>query len=40
MNMKSFLLGVLSGIVLTIATLFIIGLANQNQTEDDPIQYL
>lgn len=38
--MKSFLLGVLSGIVLTIATLFIIGLANQNQTEDDPIQYL
>lgn len=40
MNMKSFLLGVLTGVVLTFGILFAIGLANQNSAGDDPIEYL
>ena len=40
MNKKSFFLGVLTGIVLTIAVLFIIALANQNSEGNDPVQYL
>lgn len=40
MNIKSYILGVLTGIVLTIAVLFVIGLANQNAEESDDIQYL
>ena len=38
MNKKSFFLGVVTGIVLTFASLFVIGYVNQN--EYDPIQYL
>lgn len=38
--MKSFLLGVLTGVVLTFGILFAIGLANQNSAGDDPIAYL
>ena len=38
MNKKSFFLGVLTGIVLAIVGLFVIGLVNQNSS--DPIQYL
>lgn len=38
--MKSFLLGVLTGAVLTFGILFAIGLANQNSAGDDPIEYL
>ena len=40
MNKKSFFLGVVTGIVLTFATLFIIGLVNQKSEDNDPIQYL
>lgn len=40
MNKKSFFLGVLTGIVLTIAVLIIIALANQNSEGNDPVQYL
>lgn len=40
MNKKSFFLGVVTGIVLTIAVLFIIALANQNSEGNDPVQYL
>lgn len=40
MNVKSFLFGVVTGIVLTFATIFVIGMSNQNSVEDDPIQYL
>lgn len=40
MNKKSFFLGVLTGIVLTNAVLFIIALANQNSEGNDPVQYL
>lgn len=38
--MKSFLLGVLTGAVLTFGILFAIGLANQNSADNDPVQYL
>ncbi|MBR0042180.1 MAG: VPDSG-CTERM exosortase interaction domain protein [Bacteroides sp.] len=38
MNKKSFFLGVVTGIVLTFASLIVIGHVNQN--EYDPIQYL
>ena len=38
MNKKSFFLGVVTGIVLTFAGLFVIGYVNKN--EYDPIQYL
>lgn len=40
MNIKSFILGILTGIVLTIAVLIVIGLANQNSNEIDSIEYL
>lgn len=40
MNMKSFLLGVLTGAVLTFVGLVAIGLANENSAGDDPIEYL
>ena len=41
MNKKSFFLGVVTGIVLTFAVLFVIALVNQNSADNnDPIQYL
>lgn len=40
MNKKSFFLGVVTGIVLTLAALFVIVLVNQNSASNDPIQYL
>ncbi|MGM9708955.1 MAG: VPDSG-CTERM exosortase interaction domain protein [Prevotella sp.] len=40
MNKKSFFLGVLTGVVLTFAFIFIIGLANSNSDASDEIQYL
>ena len=40
MNKKSFFLGVLTGIVLTFAVLFVIALVNRNSVANDPIQYL
>ncbi len=40
MNKKSFFLGVLTGIVLTFAVLFVIALVNRNSVATDPIQYL
>ena len=40
MNKKSFFIGMLSGIVLTIAVLFIIGFVSQKNNEDDAIQRL
>ena len=40
MNKKSFFLGVVTGIVLTFAGLFVIGLINQNSADNDPVQYL
>ncbi|WP_315283214.1 VPDSG-CTERM exosortase interaction domain protein [Prevotella pallens] len=40
MNKKSFFIGMLSGIVLTIVVLFVIGFVRQKNNEDDAIQYL
>ena len=40
MNKKSFFLGVLTGIVLSFAVLFVIALVNRNSVATDPIQYL
>lgn len=40
MNKKSFFLGVVTGIVLTFAVLFVIVLVNQNSADNDPVQYL
>lgn len=40
MNKKSFFIGMLSGIVLTIVALFVIGFVRQKNNEDDAIQYL
>ena len=40
MNKKSFFLGVVTGVILTFAVLFIIGLVNQNSADNDPVQYL
>lgn len=40
MNKKSFFWGVLTGVVLTFAVLFVIGLVNQNSADNDPVQYL
>lgn len=40
MNKKSFFWGVLTGIVLTLAVLIVIGLVNQNSAGNDPVQYL
>lgn len=39
MNKKTFLLGIVTGIITTFVILYIIGLANSNSKEDDPIQY-
>lgn len=38
--MKSFLLGVVTGVVLTFAALFVIGLVNQNSANNDSVEYL
>ena len=40
MDKKSFLWGILAGIVLTIVTLLVIGYAIYSNEEDDPIEYL
>jgi len=40
MNKKSFFWGVLTGIVLTLAVLIVIGLVNQNSAGNDPVKYL
>ncbi len=40
MNTKSFLLGIVTGVILTFAALFVIGLVNQNSADSDPVQYL
>lgn len=40
MNKKSFFLGVVTGIVLTFAVLFVIALVNRNSGGTDSIQYL
>ena len=40
MNKKSFFIGMLSGIVLTIVALFVIGFVRQKNNEDDAIQHL
>ncbi len=40
MNKKSFFLGALTGVVLTIAVIVIIALVKQNVATFDPIQYL
>ena len=40
MNKKSFFLGVVTGIVLTLAALFVIAIVNQNSEGSDPVQYL
>ena len=40
MNKKSFFFGVVTGIVLTFAVLFVIALVNRNSGETDQIQYL
>lgn len=40
MNMKSFLLGIVTGVVLTVAALYVIGLAYQEVEDNDPVQYL
>lgn len=40
MNKKSFFLGVVTGIILTIAGLFVVGLFYQKSGDNDSIQYL
>lgn len=40
MNKKSFFLGVVAGIILTIAGLFVVGLFYQNSGDSDSVQYL
>ena len=40
MNKKSFFLGVVTGVVLTFAVLFVIGLVNQNSRDNAHVQYL
>lgn len=40
MDKKSFFIGLLVGVVLTFAGLFVIGLAKQGSEPKDPIQYL
>lgn len=40
MNKKSFFLGVITGIVITIVGLLVIGLVNQSSNNNDPIEYL
>ena len=40
MNKKSFFLGVATGIVLTLATLFVFAIINKNSADNDSVQYL
>lgn len=40
MNKKSFFIGMLSGVVLTIVALFVIGFVRQKNNEDDAVQRL
>ena len=40
MNWKSFLLGIVAGVILTFAGLVVIGLVNHNSADNDPVQYL
>ena len=40
MNKKSFILGVLTGVVLTLVTLIVISYINQKSEDDDLVQYL
>ncbi len=40
MNKKSFFLGVVAGIILTIAGLFVVGLFYEKSSDNDSIQYL
>ena len=40
MNKKSFFLGVVTGIVLTLATLFVFAIINKNSADNDSVQYL
>ena len=40
MNKKSFFIGMLSGVVLTIAVLFVIGFVSQKNSKNDAIQHL
>ena len=35
-----YIAGVVTGVIMTVGVLFVIGLANQNSTDNDPIQYL
>ena len=40
MNKKSFFLGVVTGVVLTFAILFVIGFVKQNSSDKDQVHYL
>jgi len=40
MNKKSFFLGVVTGVVLTFAILFVIGFVKQNSSDNDQVHYL
>lgn len=40
MNKKSFFIGVVTGIILTFAAIFVIGLVYQNSKDNVPVQYL
>lgn len=40
MDKKSFIIGFLLGVVLTFTTIIVIGLVNQRDETDDPIEYL
>lgn len=40
MNIKSFIIGAVTGTVLTFGGLFVFAMLNQSLTEEDPIQYL
>lgn len=40
MNKKTFLLGVLTGTILTLAIMFVVGLSSPNSGDKDSIQYL
>lgn len=39
MNIKSFILGGVVGVVLTIVGLFVFAIVNEDSTDDDPVQY-
>ena len=40
MNKKSFFLGLVTGVILTFAVLFVIAFVNRNSEGSDPVQYL